>query len=114
MSEKGENAPLPTHSRTLLIKYLAGGGPNLLRGEPVEVVRLDRSTVAGLLVLTGPEGVIVETGADEIAAIPLRDVRTVRRPRTPTPWPTRLCVTDCSACGAITLCRSTRDRRITA
>ena len=114
MIEKGRKYALPAHTRAGVAKYLSGDPLRLLHGEPVEVVRRDRSIVAGLLVLTGPDGVILETAPDEITAIPIREVRTLRRPRPPRAggWPSAWCITDCSACGRITLCHRTRDQGI--
>ena len=114
MIEKGRKYALPTHTRAGVAKYLTAGGLKFLYGTAVEVVRRDRSIVAGRFVASDPAGVILETAPDEITAIPLADVRTVRRPRANRAgaWPSTWCITDCSACGRITLCRRTQGRGI--
>lgn len=111
MIEKKGKTTLPRHNRVFLDKYLSGDPLRLLHGEPVEVVRGDRSTVAGRFIASDRRGVILETGG-AIAVVPLADVRTVRRPRPKRAggWPSAWCITDCSACGRITLCRVTRAR----
>ena len=114
MIEKKGKTTLPRHNRVFLDKYLSGDPLRLLHGDPVEVVRRDRSTVAGRFIASDRKGVILETAPDEITAIPLAEVRTVRRPR-PTRaggWPSAWCITDCSACGRIKLCHRTRDQGI--
>lgn len=110
-SKKRGDSALPTQCKTSIFKYLANGGPRLLRGEAVEVVRFDRSVVAGLLVLTAPGGVVLETATDELTVIPLCEVRTLRRPRHE--CPSRRCFTDGTTCGSVTLCRVTRGWRAT-
>jgi len=112
MEKKRKNSTLPTQTRVLLHKYLSDGESRLVRGEHVEVIRSDRSKVIGGFVVTGPDGVILETAPDEITAIPLADVRAVRRPRPglERPQPSWSCITDCSACGVITLCERNRIR----
>jgi len=109
--EKKGKTTLPRHNRVFLAKYLSGDPLRRLRGEVLEVVRRDRSIVAGRFIASDPGGVIIETGG-AIAVVPLADVRTVRRPRPNRAggWPSPWCITDCSACGAITLCRATRAR----
>ena len=111
MIEKGRKYALPAHTRAGVAKYLSGDPLRLLHGEPVEVVRRDRSIVAGRFIASDRRGVILETGG-AIAVVPLADVRTVRRPRPKRAggWPSAWCITDCSACGRITLCRVTRAR----
>ena len=112
MTQKRTGKGLPRHNRVFLDKYLSGDPLRLLHGDPVEVVRGDRSTVAGRFIASDRRGVILETAPDEITAIPLAEVRTVRRPRPNRAggWPSAWCITDCSACGRITLCRATRAR----
>lgn len=114
MIEKGRKYALPAHTRAGVAKYLTAGGLKFLYGTAVEVVRRDRSIVAGRFVTSDPAGVILETAPDEITAIPIREVRTLRRPRPPRAggWPSAWCVGDCSACGRITLCRRTQGRGV--
>lgn len=114
IEKKRGKTTIPRHNRFFLIKYLSGDPLRLLHGAPVEVVRRDRSAVTGRFIASDYRGVILETAPDEITAIPLADVRTVRRPRANRAgaWPSTWCITDCSACGRITLCRRTQGRGI--
>jgi len=115
MSEEGKENVLPEQTRAAILKYLTDGAPGMFRGDQVEVVTRSWGPVIGKWVMSDRYGVMVEAGPNGIESVPLDQVQTVRRWQpADNPWPDCWCVTDCSACGEITICSMTRSRGMQA
>jgi len=106
---------LPVQTRISLLKYLTDGAPGMVRGDQVEVITRSWGSVIGGWIASDRWGVLVEAGPNGIESVPLDQIRTVKRLQpADNPWPGCWCVSDCSACGEITICSMTRSRGMQA
>lgn len=115
MAERVKESLLPEQTRSAILKYFTDGAPGMIRGDLVEVITRSWGSVIGGWVMSDRYGVMVEAGPNGIESVPLDQILTVKR------WqpadnscPGGWCVSDCSACGQITLCSMTRSRGMQA
>lgn len=87
----------------------------MFRGDKVEVITRSWGSIIGGWIASDRYGLMVEAGPNGIESVPLDQVQTVKRlQEKDNSWPGCWCVTDCSACGQITICSMTKSRGMQA
>lgn len=108
--ERRKGISLPQITRRSVRKILSAGGIRGLWGSAVEVIQKSRPAVRGVLIMTDPDGVLVQVDRNTIVSIPIHKVRTVKRDPAPQAWPLPSCRSDGSICGMYSLCEWTKQK----